>query len=661
MRLILIISAFLLGFSPIFGQKDKPIDFGKVDKFALQTPDSMTTDVEKLALYLTTADVAASTEKKMRAIYVWVSQNIHYDTSFDLSSPFTTPDVVATQDADRVLAARKGVCMGYAQLFVALVQAAGLKAEMIEGIIKQSDGNIPKIGHAWVAVRLRKKADKDAKTDPRWYLCDPTWGSPASKKEFGTIREEYFLAEPEDFIKDHLPLDPMWQLLERPATVEVFSKESDDNIRKYVSKSSKNPFVFQDTINRFLKMDSLKRLEKATWRMLHYNPINDYIWFEVGKVYSRSFNAFNDKTTQLIRNSLLASTVLADDEKFDKKLNMLRIYYATFNDCFAQIEDKKIAEQNVLYTEKYLNSILSMHRSGFQTAKLNAAMENNDKTTPRLLENIKSTNERIDSTLSSTRNQTKLIDSNQRKKIELELQIYEQIGHQKNTVFLEEHLEALRMNGVEMKQKSDIYNFLSQGKMHIRKYKACVDSVNMLLYGRKDLAKEDEFFVKYSFFLDIEECLLNSSFVSEELEIKRMSSSSNDLIPFVKLFKDAHICSENVKENGRKKSAYLAEFVDLNVAFFKHIDADKEANLGYVYHAIAVNLWNENLTNQAAVKSDLLYYLNLAESGLSNSISIYNELLKLENNDKDTLRNKKQIMNYEEKKQRIDKLKKEIK
>jgi hypothetical protein len=658
MRLFLIISAIFLNFSPIFGQKDKPIDFSKVDKFALQTPDSMTTDIEKLALYLTTSDVAASTEKKIRAIYVWVSQNIHYDQDFDLTSPFTTPDIVATQDADRVLAARKGVCMGYSHLFVALVQAAGLKAEMIEGIIKQSDGNIPKMGHAWVAVRLRKKADKDAKTDPRWYLCDPTWGSPTSKKDFGTINEAYFLAEPEDFIKDHLPLDPMWQLLERPATVEVFAKETEEGVKKYVSKSSKNPFIYTDTINRFLKMDTLKRLEKATWRMLHYNPINDYIWFEVGKVYSRSFNAFNDKVTNLIRNSIFASTVLSDDEKFDIKLNMLRIYYNTFNDCFSKITDKKIAEDNVLFTEKYLNSILSMHRSGFQIAKLNAVFESKDKTTPRFLEIVKATNERIDSTLSSTRNQTKLIDSNQRKSIELELQIYEKIGHKKNTVFLEEHLEALRMNGVEMKQKSEIYDYLSRGKMHIRKYRACADSVTMLLFGRKDLTIEDEFFVEYSFYLDIEECLLNSAFLSAEVENKS-DASYNDLIPYLKLHKDAYACTIFTKENGRKKSATLANFIDINVAFFKHIEAGHETDLAYLYHSIAINLWNENLTNESKIRSDLLYYLNLSETSLNTAISIHNDLLKLEKGDKDLLNNKRLILKYEEKKKRIETLKKQ--
>jgi hypothetical protein len=658
MRLFLIISTFILSFSPIFGQKDKPLDFSKVDKFALQTPDSMTANVEKLALYLTTADVAASSEKKIRAIYVWVSQNIHYDTEFDLTSPFTTPDVVATQDADQVLAARKGVCMGYAQLFVALVQAAGLKAEMIEGIIKQSDGNIPKMGHAWVAVRLRKKADKDAKTDPRWYLCDPTWASPASKKELGTIKEEYFLAEPEDFIKDHLPLDPMWQLLEHPATVEVFSKETEDNIKKYVSKSSKNPFVFQDTINRFLKMDTLKRLEKATWRMLYYNPINDYIWFEVGKVYSRSFNTFNAKIAVLIQNSLDASTLLSDEEKFEKKLNMLFLYYKTFKDCFAKIDNKLIAEQSALYSNNFINALISAYRSGYQTAYLNTIINNNDRTTPRFLETIKTTNDKIDSTLSSARSSAKSLDSVQQKVIEFWLQDYEKVGHQKNSIFLNGHIEALRMNSVETTQKRAVYDFLSQGRMHIRKYKACVDSSNMLLFGIKNTKIPDAFFDTYSFLFDVEECALNGHFTFEDIQKKREKGTANDLIPYIQQVKDATNCLNFVKEKGSAKSKIIEGLIVANSLFFQHIEGTHESELGALHHSIAIDLWNENLNNHGIVKSDILYNLNLAENGFSNAQNIYKALLK---NKGDQARYTKQISYLEEKKKDILKMRGELK
>jgi transglutaminase/protease-like cytokinesis protein 3 len=253
MRLILTI-LFLINTIVAFSQNQSSTDYSKVDKFALHTPDSVSTNVANLAAYLTSTNSTPSTEKKLRAIFVWVSQNIRYDDSFDLTSPFGTLETTMTQEPEHLLYTRKGVCMGYAQLFVALAKSAGLKAEVVDGIVKLPDGQIPRMGHSWVAVRLRKKKDDKDKAETSWYLCDPTWSSPSSEKDFGTIKEEYFLAEPEDFIKNHLPLDPMWQLLERPVNVEVFSKESDEKIKKYVSKSAKNPFIFQDTLNRYFKV-----------------------------------------------------------------------------------------------------------------------------------------------------------------------------------------------------------------------------------------------------------------------------------------------------------------------------------------------------------------------------------------------------------------------
>ena len=658
MRLILtlLITTFIL--SKSLAQGNKPTDFSKVDKWALQAPDSVTTDIEKLASYLTTTSITASSDKKIRAIFVWVSQNIRYDKSFNLSSPFTTVEVVATQNADRVLAARMGVCMGYTQLFVALAQAAGLKAEMVEGIVKQNDGNIPRMGHAWVAVRLRRRVDKDEKAETRWYLCDPTWATPQSKAEFGNIKEEYFLVEPEDFIKDHMPLDPMWQLVEHPATIDIFSKESDEKIKKYVSKSSKNPFIFQDTINRVLKMDSLKRLDKSTWRMLHYNPVNEYIWFEVGKVYSNRFNAFEDKITTLIQNSLAESTLLADDEKVENMLGIMRLYAETFKDCFSKIEDTLIQKQNEFYSDAYLNALISTYRSGFQTAYLNKIIESNNKITPRFFENITMAERSIDSTMTSARKSIKSLDSNTQRSIEIRLQLFEKIVHQKQSLFLFQYLETLRAGDVVLSQKREIYDLLSLGRLHTRKYQECVDSMNVIMIGTKHTPQLDNFFENYSFLFDIEDCAWNSKFLFEEINEKAASNSSKNLIFYIQTLKDVYACANNVKDKWKNKSKTVVSLIEENTDFFKEISASNESQMGYLCHSIAISIWNENLTkNNAVIKSDMLYYLNLSENSFNKTIEIYTELLKNK-----AYQNvfKNQITILEEKKKEVLKLKKEI-
>jgi Transglutaminase-like superfamily len=657
MRSLLVLSCVICFTTALFSQNDKGIDFSKIDKFALKVPDSVTTDFTKLASYLTTSPFSTSTEKKMRAIYVWVSQNIQYDKSFDLTSPFTTVDVVATQDADRVLAARKGVCMGYSQLFVALAQAAGLKAEMVEGIIKQRDGTIPRMGHAWVAVRLRKKGEKNEKTETQWYLCDPTWASPPTKSGYGTINEDYFLVEPEDFIKDHMPIDPMWQLVEKPVTVDIFSKESDDKIKKYVSKSSKNPFLFQDTINRFLKMDTLKRLEKSTWRMLHYNPVNEYIWFEVGKVYSNRFTAHESKIADLIQNSLAESTILADDEKFERMLGVLRLYGETFKDCFSKIDDKTIAKQVEYYSDDYLNALISAYRSGYHTALLNKIIEGNTRTTPRFLEMFIAAGHTLDSTLSSARKSVKLLDTLSQRSIEMRLQYFEQIAHQKRSVFLFQHIEALRTNPAVVKKKKDIYDLLSQGRMHTRKYQECADSISMIMFGMKNAKRMDDFYDNYSFLFDIEECAFNSHFLFQEIEEKSGKIDAKGLMSYVQNLKDSYGCTVNVQDKWRNTSKTIDTLIKLNTGFFKEIAASNESQLVSVYHNIAINLWNENLTkDKALIKTDLRYYLNLAEGSINKGVEIYKDLMGKKVNE--TLY-KAQIDSLEEQRKEILKLKKE--
>jgi hypothetical protein len=643
----------------LFSQNDKGLDFSKVDKFSLKVPDSVSSDITKLASYLTTSPFSTSTEKKIRAIYVWVSQNISYDKTFDLTSPFTTSDVVATQDADRVLATRTGVCMGYAQLFVALAQAAGLKAEMVEGIIKQSDGTIPRMGHAWVAVRLRKKGEKNEKTETQWYLCDPTWASPPTKAGYGTINEDYFLVEPEDFIKDHMPIDPMWQLVEKPVTVDIFSKESDDKIKKYVSKSGKNPFMFQDTINRFLKMDTLKRLEKSTWRMLYYNPVNEYIWFEVGKVYSNRFTAYESKIADVIQNSLAESTLLADDEKFEKMLSVLRLYGETFKECFSKIDDKTIAKQVEYYSDNYLDALISAYRSGYQVAFLNKIIEGNNRTTPRFLDMVSVAGHMLDSTLTSARKSIKSLDTLSQRSIEMRLQYFEQVAHQKRSLFLFQHIEALRTNPEIVKQKKEVYDLLSQGRMHTRKYNECSDSMSMIMFGMKNSKRMDDFYDNYSFLFDIEECAFNSHFLFQEIEEKSEKIDAKGLMSYVQSLKDSYGCTINVQDKWRNTSKTIDTLIKLNTNFFKEIAASNESQLVSVYHNIAISLWNENLdkVKSNSLKTDIRYYLNLAEASINKGVDIYKDLIKKRTNE--TLF-QAQIDNLERQRAEVLKIKKEV-
>lgn len=75
------------------------------------------------------------------------------------------------------------------------------------------NGNPP--NHSWNAVLLNGS----------WWLMDPTWGAgyvDANKNFVCEYSEHYFLADPNQFIYDHLPKTQSWQLLEHPISMETY-------------------------------------------------------------------------------------------------------------------------------------------------------------------------------------------------------------------------------------------------------------------------------------------------------------------------------------------------------------------------------------------------------------------------------------------------------
>jgi hypothetical protein len=148
---------------------------------------------------------------RIRAVYNWVTTHISYDV----------PGFLA-RDANRgkpqpgvaeVLFRRTAVCQGYADLFVALCRGAGIEARTIGGYAK-IHGKVNEISHGWVAAIL----------EGEWFLFDPTWGA-------GFVRNDVFVREhtnkfykvtPIKFIEDHMPFDPMYQLLSYPVSHQEF-------------------------------------------------------------------------------------------------------------------------------------------------------------------------------------------------------------------------------------------------------------------------------------------------------------------------------------------------------------------------------------------------------------------------------------------------------
>jgi transglutaminase/protease-like cytokinesis protein 3 len=162
---------------------------GKADRLPKSLPPS---DLELLATTL--LEKATTDRDRAYAAFSWVHANIYYDNASKWQRRYGQEG--GDQSPEGVLAAKRGVCAGMANLFAALANKMGLKSVVVTG---RASG-FRQEAHAWNAVMI----------DGSWGLVDLTRGS--------------FLRPPQEFLAHHFPNDPQWQLLEKPLTYQEWLK-----------------------------------------------------------------------------------------------------------------------------------------------------------------------------------------------------------------------------------------------------------------------------------------------------------------------------------------------------------------------------------------------------------------------------------------------------
>ena len=162
------------------------IDNNKIDNFSMSVG---TMPLKKLADALTKP--WKTDAEKVRSIFKWMDYNLKYDYDGLRTGNFTV-------NPNQILLKKVTICQGYAELFSAICDAAGIKNEIIIGVAKVSPNNFG--SHAWNSVCIDKK----------WYLIDVTWG------------ERYYLKSPKYFFYDHFPTINRWTLLPEFHSFEEF-------------------------------------------------------------------------------------------------------------------------------------------------------------------------------------------------------------------------------------------------------------------------------------------------------------------------------------------------------------------------------------------------------------------------------------------------------
>jgi hypothetical protein len=220
-----------------------------IDARAAAIPEVNCVSVDALVSYIkqnftTDAD-------RVRAIYVWITNNIGYDVQRFLErekyAGILPPSIA------EVLATRKAVCQGYAELFIAICKGEGINAIIVPGYTKKQ-GRVSPVSHAWVALPLGDE----------WNLFDPTWGAGYVKDDqfIRKFNNAFFKMSPANFISDHMPFDPMYQFLSYPITHKEFIDGKQG--------ANKTLFTYNDSLKQYSQLSSvqqnaaeLRRLEAA--------------------------------------------------------------------------------------------------------------------------------------------------------------------------------------------------------------------------------------------------------------------------------------------------------------------------------------------------------------------------------------------------------------
>lgn len=285
---------FLLLFFALNAQK--PITTNQIDKFSVQIPDSLLSNTNGISSFINSKYILP--KDKARAIFVWITNNIQYDIEniFAINFYQNTNEIVT-----EVLKSRKGACMHFAELFNDIATKVGIKSYVITGYTKQN-GLVDYIPHAWCTAMI----------DSTWSLFDPTWGSGyiQNAKYIKKMNNYYFMTNPEQLIKSHMPFDPMWELLNYPVTNQEFYEN------KTQFNKNKIFFNYNDSINKYLSGTEIQQLISSS-RRIEKNGVKNSMIFDRLQ--------HNKREIEYIQNKLII-------EKQNATVNELNLAVNLYND-----------------------------------------------------------------------------------------------------------------------------------------------------------------------------------------------------------------------------------------------------------------------------------------------------------------------------------------
>jgi hypothetical protein len=233
-----------------------------------------TDDTELMTLVPQLISPANTEAEKAEVLFYWISQNIVYDVSGLLSGDYITT-------VQETIRQGKGICHNYAKLYQEMCRLAGLECHYIGGYAKGYSYDpkqaFKEINHAWNAVKI----------DTAYLFVDATWGSGtvgvAAGKMTYTLRlnVKQVLEGPGAFSAKHLPGNPVWQLVERPISLQRFQAYE---TFEEMQLQEIPPISYLDSLNQFLSLDTQWRKVITAHQTYRFNPTEENTWW-LGSAY----------------------------------------------------------------------------------------------------------------------------------------------------------------------------------------------------------------------------------------------------------------------------------------------------------------------------------------------------------------------------------------
>jgi hypothetical protein len=343
--------------------------FRKIDNRAKKAPENVTESVQMLTNYLIAP--AKNERQKVRAIYIWIANNIHYDDTAFFHGTEVYKRInwehYQKQKAENVLKNRVAVCEGYANLFKQMCEQASITAECITGSCKDMYGSLADMKHAWCVVKVGNE----------WFMTDPTWGAGAmdtqNKKYIRRYNDAYFLPDKNIFLKDHFPDDPLWQFSEKLISEADFATEWKER-----KPNAPAVFAYKDSLELWEKQDSATRKLQELHRILRYYPQNEHGIVGISNYYmgkAQFLFAAVDSSMKVFKQN---KDFLINPENLYEKLTTAEKYVETAQNYFARIPTEETKRKDWQeYKENFplIRASICMSRWGIDLYRISLAYQ----------------------------------------------------------------------------------------------------------------------------------------------------------------------------------------------------------------------------------------------------------------------------------------------